>query len=67
MLGNALEAEHVVSVGADLDFELGRLVFRPRRVVFGVIVNLYAEIEAEILELVSRVAGREPLVSIWSP
>jgi hypothetical protein len=39
--GNSLEAEHVISVGRDLDFELGRLLDAS-----GVIVQFNAEFEA---------------------
>lgn len=52
--GNALEAEHVISVGGDLDLELGRLldaVDDGTLLVFGVFVKLDAEFEAEVLEL----------------
>jgi hypothetical protein len=39
--GNSLETEHVVSVGRDLDFELGRLLGAG-----SVIVQFNAELEA---------------------
>jgi len=55
---DALEAEHVIAVGGDLDLELGRFVFGARRVIFCILVKLDAEVEAEILELVGREAGR---------
>lgn len=52
--GNALEAEHVISVGGDLNLELRRLldtVDDGTLLVLGVFVKLDAEFEAEILEL----------------
>lgn len=52
--GYALEAEHVVAVGGDLDLELGRLldtIDDGAVVVFRVFVELDAIFEAEVLEL----------------
>jgi hypothetical protein len=54
--GDTLETEHVVSVRRDLDFEEGSLFLGPLRIIFGIFVELDAEVEAEILEFV----GREP-------
>ena len=48
--GDALEAEHVVAVGGDLDGQLGRLVLGARLILLGVLVELDAELEAELLE-----------------
>lgn len=47
-----LEAQHVVAVGGDLDGQLGGLVLGPRGVIFRVLVELDAEVEAQLLEAV---------------
>jgi hypothetical protein len=51
--GNALEAEHVISVGGDLNLELRRLLYAiddGAFLVFSVFVELDAEFEAEVFE-----------------
>lgn len=59
--GNALEAEHVIAVGGDLDLQLGRdlLAVHDGAVgVFGIFVELDTEFEAEVLEFLGRESRR---------
>lgn len=58
--GDALEAEHVVAVGGNLDGQLGGLVLGARLILLSVLVELDAELEAELLEGV----GSEPVVVV---
>ena len=60
--GNAFEAEHVISVGRDLDLELGRLLYAVDNgtlVILGVFVKFNAKLKAEILELFGRESAIE--------
>jgi len=56
MQRNTLEAQHVVSVGGDLNGQLGSLVGGACRIIFGVLVELDTKVEAKLLEGV----GSEP-------
>lgn len=52
--GDTLEAEHVVSVGGDLNLELRRLldaIDDGSLIIFGILVQLNTKLEAEVLEL----------------
>lgn len=55
--GNALEAEHVISVGGDLDLELRGFLLpvdHGTLLVFRILVEFNAKFEAEVLELLCR-------------
>ena len=43
---HTLEAKHIVTVGRDLDGELRGLVLRPSGIIFSVLIELNAEVEA---------------------
>ena len=64
--GETLEAEQVIAIRGDLDLQLRRLILGPRGIVFGVVVELDSEVEAELLEGVGGVAVRRSWLALRS-